>query len=528
MAAKSTTNNSTIVNLEEQGALISRVLEEGGVVSPNGSESSGSSLKTISKKKSRKVGQTTSTTSKSASVMIDSSAPADVTRPAVRRPNKGGEATPSAAAAAGAALKVPDGTVNQPRLLSNEPGNQDADAALGAGHAQRGGGDAVDFVGQMADWSSQQHQQWLWQQQAQAFPFAYGNFMPGFPLGAAYAPPDWEEEPQMVPQDPQVGAIRQKTHEISDDDEETDSASGQEVEPQDALPAREAVPKTVGTMADLAKEQLAFVKDSDRVAAKINPDLARVLESYLKDSTAVADMDKLAKQYPRVENVEGMKVPKLDEEVFQVVDQRHKTLDQNFQGIQKAILGSMSALADIMDLGFRRGVTDPELDALGRNLMDSMQLHAFAHNALSGRRRELLRPQLSPAYAKEMTKGQTASAEWLYGGELADATKKCDTAKKIGEKISRRKTTFPGSRPPMKKFRPMYNQQPGQQGFPMMRAFNPYPVQQFRFPAPQQMQFQAPYQPFGFGGFQRRQRPRQANPQQQQKQGFAKRGGFKR
>ena len=134
-----------------------------------------------------------------------------------------------------------------------------------------------------------------------------------------------------------------------------------------------------------------------------------------------------------------MKVPRLDEEVFQMVEMRHKISDQSFQSIQKAVLASMSALSGLMDLGFRRGAQDPELDELGKNLMDSLQLHAFMHNTLISKRKEQLKPELAPAYARELSKGKASTPDWLYGGDLVDATKKCEAAKRLGEKIVRKR-----------------------------------------------------------------------------------------
>ena len=61
------------------------------------------------------------------------------------------------------------------------------------------------------------------------------------------------------------------------------------------------------------------------------------------------------------------------------------------------------------------------------------------------------RAELSPIYARELSKGHSASPDWLYGGDLVDATKKCEAAKKIGDKIIKCKPQDQG-RLPQKKF----------------------------------------------------------------------------
>ena len=58
MASKRTTNNSTIVNLEEQTAVIAEVLEEAGDLPCRSSKNFSERSKGISKKKTKKPEQT--------------------------------------------------------------------------------------------------------------------------------------------------------------------------------------------------------------------------------------------------------------------------------------------------------------------------------------------------------------------------------------------------------------------------------------------------------------------------------------
>ena len=513
MASKRSTNNSTIVNLEEQTAVIDQVLEQVGVRrTPLSTEVSGDRGKQISKKK-KKSGQTTLSSG-------DVTSNDDVTKEAPGRaavPKRSQPTRPSAALG---------GPVNQ----DAQPGDQPSNAVHGddvlsngvTGAGRKGNhapsaqpGDAQSLSEDLAQYLAQQQQQsWMWQQQA--FPMNYGNFVPNYPLGGGFLPTSWDQEDQAP-----VGMVRQGTHEISDDEEDEDPPSTEPAEPAGVQGAK-------GKTADLVKEQLGQVKDSDRVLDPVDPEVAKLLDRFLLESTTGGDMDKLAKQYPRVENVERMKVPRLDEEIFQVVDQKHKSADQSLQGVQRALMGSMAALSAVLELSLARGTEDPELDGLGRNILDSLQLQSFAHNALLTKRKELLKPELAPVYARELARGQSSSPDWLFGGDLVETTRKCDAAKKIGEKIGKRKG-HNGPRMPQKRFRapfPANFNQP-QQGTPVLRAFNPYQGQQFRFPAPQMfqpaMQFQQ-FQPTQFGGFPRRGK----NPRyQNQKQGFGKRGGYK-
>ena len=357
----------------------------------------------------------------------------------------------------------------------------------------------------------------------------YGNFMPNFPMGILPQVPQWGCEEEVNPEPTGGLATRQGAHEISDD-EDDDVA---QVVPGVAEPPKdqEVINPSKGKTSSLVKGILDQAKEAQRMLPKTNEEVALLLDQYLKDAVLVSDMEKLAKKYPRVENCERMTVQRLDTEVFQVVEQHVRTADQNMQGIQKGLLGAMAAFAPILGLVFDRKDTDPELDELGQNIVEGFQLLALANNALVSKRRDMLKPHLAPIYAKVMSKGQEDSTEWLYGGNLVETTKQCEVAKRIGEKVVKRKQQFPlrGKFQPTKRFKAPFPAMmlPTQ---PMLRAFNPFQMGQVRFPNPQMMQQSYQYpsglqQPGGYGfpqqnsyGFPRR--PRFNKP----RQGFGKRG----
>ena len=301
---------------------------------------------------------------------------------------------------------------------------------------------------------------------------------------------------------------------------------------QEPVPVQPLVVEEItakGALADFLREQLAEVKECDKVTPKLSGGVARIIEKYLKDSIYTADMEKLAKKYPKVENVPNMQVPKLDTEVFTLLQQNYKNMDQSFQTIQKGIVSSLAALSPVLEKIMVKSEEDQELAELGINIADSLKLMSFTLNTLSGRRRELLKPCLAPAYVRVLTKGHETTPEWLFGGDLLTTTKKCEAAKRIGQKVLKPKESTQQQQPKprgsnQRRFRtpvPQHQQQA------VLRPQVPY--QQFqhgRFPSPQAFNQSYPYQPLEMGvpsGFPRPYRPRyqqqgfqQGNQQQQQ------------
>ena len=551
MSSKRGTNNSTVVSLEDQTRIIQEMSETAGLKSiPDKSGKTSSEKSKVGKKTKPKAKNSANLPPSGA---LDIQGPQSLGEPASQaregRPGRhvtsasGDKTGPSSAKRGGGATNHVGPSAAAGSSHGNVPSNDEDDmdaihdvtpnqpGASGDSSRQQHGDEEFDVQEYQRQWMLQQHQ---WQMQFQPFGLnPYGNlgFNPGF--GEFNQIPDWMKE---VPEQPEEGsqtapgAVRQATHEISDEEEDSAEALPQvEREKQDALPQ--------GKTATKVKEQLEQVKEADKVSPPLDKEVADLLSNYLRDALILSEMEKLAKKYPRVENCERMRVQRLDAEIFHVIDQTVKGNDQNMQGIQKGILGAMSAFSPVLELVFRRKADDPELDDLGENIMEGMQLLAYATNALAGKRRDLLKPLLTPVYARAMSKGHEDS-EWLYGGDLAETTKQCELVKKLGEKVLKRKP-FPPNRGRggfQKRFRPAFGQFNAQ---PAFRPANPMQVANLRFNAPQmfypqqqqQMQMQQTYPMVGQtgyynnnGGFGIPRRYRNPRP----RQGFGKRGSYQK
>ena len=189
-----------------------------------------------------------------------------------------------------------------------------------------------------------------------------GNTVPGYRFGQIDQP-DWadEESNKEDIQDPR------NIHDISEEDESEDVL---ESETEEQVPPVRIVPeiKKKGIFADILKENLNKVNESDKVAKKLTPEVAFGVEKYLKECLYTTEMEKLAKLHPRVDIVDSMKVPRLDMEVYQVIEQKVRNMDQTLQSIQKGVVGAISALSPLLELGFKRADSDLEFDECATGL----------------------------------------------------------------------------------------------------------------------------------------------------------------
>ena len=526
MSSRRATNNSSVASLEEQNNIISQVLSIADPVRITGTSVDPAKVPKKKKAKDKMKGS--------------------------KGPSAGGPGVPSTSApgsSVGPGSDVTSGVRPAPgRDVTDPPEEVEIEVNGHGDGTQSLGNDASDVSGNgnlfaeaMQAQSNeqllafQQQQQWWWQQMCQGF----GNYIPNMAFGEA---PQvfWDQEDESsevadvaeAMKKAKEGAGRQPDHVISDDEEEEPVPIPVPIPVSTSAATQPSVAgiEPVISVEEILEGHRSQVKEADRVSEPTTESVAEVLNAFLADAQSGAELEKMAKKYPRVENVQRMKLQRLDNEVFSVVDQNLRNADQAVQSIQKGVLGCMSALTPLLGLALDRGKADKELNKLGANVVDTLHMLAFVNNTLSSRRREFLRPHLAPTYAKVMTKGHNPDSDWLYGGDLLETTKQCEAAKKIGEKVLKKRQSFAGfpgrgRGNPNKRFRFQ-----GAQGFPPfpqqqqgLRAMALFQFQQPRFQVPQGIQqlYPLPVPQHFVAGYHRRGRyPRP----QQQRQGFARRG----
>ena len=322
-----------------------------------------------------------------------------------------------------------------------------------------------------------------------------GNAVPGYPFGQVDVP-NWQQGEDDDSHMEELDQVPRQAHNISDEEDsdvQLESEVEQEQVPVIPVPAIPEIKKK-GQFAEILKENINHVKEADKLAKKLSPEVAFGVDKYIKDCLYTSDMEKLSKTHPRVANVESMKVPRLDVEVYQVIDQKVRNMDQSLQSIQKGIVGAISALSPLLELGYQRADTDQEFDDCASGLWESIQLMAFSLNTISARRRELIKPCLAPIYAQVLTKGHETSPDWLYGGNLMETTKKCEVAKKISEKILNKPQRQANKGQPQSRGA---KQSSRGRGRGQLRGFNPHQGGRF----PQHQQYQVPAYPNQGQGF---------------------------
>ena len=147
-------------------------------------------------------------------------------------------------------------------------------------------------------------------------------------------------------------------------------------------------------------------------------------------------------KYPPPENCNFLCTTTINEEVWDLVPRRSRTVDLAFQKVQELLvqgLSSLSILGDQLVKDLQTGKPTNVRQVLDQ-VMDSIALVANANYKLNMKRRELIKPDLNPPFTR-LCKEDIKPSSKLFGDELSKHLKDLAEAKKAGRQMQRNSDT---------------------------------------------------------------------------------------
>ena len=147
-------------------------------------------------------------------------------------------------------------------------------------------------------------------------------------------------------------------------------------------------------------------------------------------------------KYPPPENCKFLCTTTINEEVWDLLPRRSKTVDLAFQKVQELLvqgLSSLSLLGDQLVKDLQTGKPTNVRQVLDQ-VMDSIALVANANYKLNMKRRELIKPDLNPPFTR-LCKEDIKPSTKLFGDELSKHLKDMAEAKKAGRQMQRNSDT---------------------------------------------------------------------------------------
>ncbi|XP_070191640.1 uncharacterized protein [Littorina saxatilis] len=181
---------------------------------------------------------------------------------------------------------------------------------------------------------------------------------------------------------------------------------------------------------DIAQEY----ENEEDVGPKINTDLGEVILTMFKGKMSDEKLKEKIAKHRRPENCKIM-VPRVNSEIWDIMDHSAKSKDLRAQSIQKTLLRAVCALASVTDTC----LADKDAVAKSRvkDLMDAIGLVLKASSDISVDRRAQIvtAPQVNRKYRKLLST-EIPVTDKLFGDDLKNVCATIDSTSKLGQNFT--------------------------------------------------------------------------------------------
>ena len=174
---------------------------------------------------------------------------------------------------------------------------------------------------------------------------------------------------------------------------------------------------------------------TEHVGPAIDGDLASLVDKIRREKANEDKITDLKKQHETPENCTTLSETKVNQGVWNNLDESARSTDLKFQKVQKSLVkGVIIIVTEVNKLLENSGPQDAE-DTVG-SLMDGVLLLANANQELNYRWRELMRPQLNANY-RHLCSSSNPVTSLLFGDDLPKAVKDISDTNKLSSKLTK-------------------------------------------------------------------------------------------
>ena len=185
----------------------------------------------------------------------------------------------------------------------------------------------------------------------------------------------------------------------------------------------------------LTQAFISSVKKSPPIATQIADLINNILSGKLSADTA---KERGEKYFPP-ENCNRVGTVTVNEEIWDLLSRRAKTVDLAFQRVQDSLtqgLSSLALLADELAKDAQTNTTISAKDVL-QHVMDSLVLISQANWSLNMKRRELIKPDLESPFTR-LCKPEIAPTTKLFGDDLSKQLKELTEVSRVGKQLQKK------------------------------------------------------------------------------------------
>ena len=188
---------------------------------------------------------------------------------------------------------------------------------------------------------------------------------------------------------------------------------------------------------DLLTEIATLVEGDDKTGPPVNEQLAGTINALASGKIMPEKLEEKLKKYAKPKNCSSLGLTKVNPEIWAFLKTPTRARDVKFQRIQGYITNALITITLATDqLLNARSKSNDSIDStqLIKLLVDAVAFLGAGNAQLNVRRRDLIRPDLSPKYAP-LCSSQIKSTSLLFGDDLVQACKSIQETNKLGSKV---------------------------------------------------------------------------------------------
>lgn len=220
-----------------------------------------------------------------------------------------------------------------------------------------------------------------------------------------------------------------------DENDSNESKDEEESTLEDEPPAKKKKPDEPGKDKNpLITKLTKTLQLTEHVGPAIDGDLASLVEKIMREKANEDKLTELKKQYETPENCATLSETKVNQGVWNNLDESARSTDLKFQKVQKSLIKGVIVI--VSEVNKLMGSSGRQKNDTVSALMDGVLLLANANQELNYRRRELMRPQLNANYRHLCSPSTPVTAE-LFGDDLPKAVKDISDTNRLSSRLTK-------------------------------------------------------------------------------------------
>ncbi len=186
----------------------------------------------------------------------------------------------------------------------------------------------------------------------------------------------------------------------------------------------------------LLTEIATIIESDDKTGPPVNEQLAGTINALAMGKIMPEKLEEKLKKYVKPKNCSSLCLTKVNPEIWAFLKTTTRARDVKYQKIQGYITNALITITMAIDqlLNARSKSDNSDSTQLIKLLADAVAFLGAGNAQLNLRRRDLIRPDLSPKYAP-LCSSQVKCTKLLFGDDLVQACKSIQETNKLSSKV---------------------------------------------------------------------------------------------